>query len=307
VAARDLIDPEFRADPINRAAFLKLLQSDRGIVHEFRRMNQLDILGAYLPNFGRIVGQMQHDLFHVYTVDQHILQVLRNLRRFSMSEFAHEYPLCSRIIAEFERPGCSMWPPSSTTSPRDAAAITPNWAPWTPASSASTTASDEDTELVVWLVRNHLIMSQVAQKEDLTDPDVIANFVRLVGDTRHLQALYLLTHADIRGTSPKVWNHWKGKLLADLYYATLNQLNQGEAPAPHGIIAERQVKRCACCASSRSPTPCMSASGSSSTPSISCATRPRKSPGTPVRCITASSTTSRSSAPAPTRKAKVCR
>jgi [protein-PII] uridylyltransferase len=94
--ARDLITPEFPGRPANRAAFLKLLQSDRGIVHEFRRMNQLDILGTYLPNFGRIVGQMQHDLFHVYTVDQHILQVLRNLRRFTMSEFAHEYPVCSR-------------------------------------------------------------------------------------------------------------------------------------------------------------------------------------------------------------------
>ena len=98
------------------------------------------------------------------------------------------------------------------------------------------------TELIVWLVRNHLVMSQVAQKEDLTDPDVITNFSRLVGDVRHLSALYLLTHADIRGTSPKVWNQWKGKLLADLYYQTLHHLSQGEAPAPHGIIAERQAE-----------------------------------------------------------------
>ena len=102
--SRDLITPEFRADPVNRTAFLKLLQSERGIVHEFRRMNQLDILGSYLPNFGKIVGQMQHDLFHVYTVDQHILQVMRNIRRFTMSEFAHEYPMCSRIASELERP-----------------------------------------------------------------------------------------------------------------------------------------------------------------------------------------------------------
>nr|MBP8170053.1 HD domain-containing protein [Azonexus sp.] len=209
----------------------------------FRRMNQLEILGAYLPNFGRIVGQMQHDLFHVYTVDQHILQVLRNLRRFTMSEFAHEYPLCSRMIIELDRPWLlyvaalfhdiakGRGGDHSELGTEDAQAFCEQHA-----------LDAEDTELIVWLVRNHLVMSQVAQKEDLTDPDVITNFSRLVGDVRHLSALYLLTHADIRGTSPKVWNQWKGKLLADLYYQTLHHLSQGEAPAPHGIIAERQAE-----------------------------------------------------------------
>lgn len=237
------LTPEFRADPANRAAFLALLQSDRGIVHEFRRMNQLDILGAYLPNFGRIVGQMQHDLFHVYTVDQHILQVMRNLRRFTMSEFAHEYPLCSRIVSELEHPWLlyiaalfhdiakGRGGDHSELGTVDARDFCTNHG-----------LTAEDTELVVWLVQKHLTMSTVAQKEDLTDPDVIANFARMVGDTRHLQALYLLTHADIRGTSPKVWNQWKGKLLADLYYQTLNYLNQEEVPAAHGIIAERQAE-----------------------------------------------------------------
>ncbi|HEX6735747.1 MAG TPA: [protein-PII] uridylyltransferase [Azonexus sp.] len=241
--ARERITPDFQRDPAQRAAFIKLFQSPRGVVHEFRRMNQLDILGAYLPNFGRIVGQMQHDLFHVYTVDQHILQVLRNLRRFTMSEFAHEYPLCSRLINELDR----------------------NWLLYVASifhdiakgrggdhSELGTTDArefceqhgldEEDTELVVWLVKNHLVMSQIAQKEDLSDPDVIAAFARLVGDARHLTALYLLTHADIRGTSPKVWNQWKGKLLADLYYQTLHHLHQGEAPAAHGVIAERQAE-----------------------------------------------------------------
>jgi len=241
--SRDLITPEFRTDPINRANFLRLIQGPRGVVHEFRRMNQLDILGAYLPNFGRIVGQMQHDLFHVYTVDQHILQVLRNLRRFTMSEFAHEYPLCSRIISELDRPWLLY-----------VAALFHDIAKGRGGDHSELGTADarefctqhgleeEDTELVVWLVKNHLVMSQVAQKEDLTDPDVIANFSRLVGDTRHLAALYLLTHADIRGTSPKVWNQWKGKLLADLYYQTLHHLNRGETPAPHGVIADRQAE-----------------------------------------------------------------
>ncbi len=241
--SRDLITPEFRADPVNRTAFLKLLQSKRGIVHEFRRMNQLDILGSYLPNFGKIVGQMQHDLFHVYTVDQHILQVMRNIRRFTMSEFAHEYPMCSRIASELDRPWLlyvaalfhdiakGRGGDHSELGTVDAREFCVDHG-----------LNEEDTELVVWLVKNHLVMSQVAQKEDLTDPDVISRFVKLVGDLRHLQALYLLTHADIRGTSPKVWNHWKGKLLADLYFQAQHHITQGEAPEAHGVIAERQAE-----------------------------------------------------------------
>ncbi len=239
--ARELITPAFRAKPAHRAAFVKLLQGSRGVIHEFRRMNQLDILGAYLPAFGRIVGQMQHDLFHVYTVDQHILQVLRNLRRFTMTEFAHEYPLCSRAIAGFDRPWLlyvaalfhdiakGRGGDHSELGTVDAQVFCEkHW------------FSAEETELVVWLVRRHLVMSQVAQKEDLSDPDVIATFSKLVGDARHLTALYLLTHADIRGTSPKVWNQWKGKLLSDLYYLTLEHLSQDTPPAPQGILAERQ-------------------------------------------------------------------
>ncbi len=240
--ARELITPEFRANPANRRAFLKLLQGRRGVVHEFRRMNQLDILGAYLPAFGRIVGQMQHDLFHVYTVDQHILQVFRNIRRFAMSEFAHEYPICSRAIAGFDRPWLlyvaaifhdiakGRGGNHSELGTVDARAFC-----------QAHELSAADTELVVWLVRHHLVMSHVAQKEDLSDPDAIANFGRLVGDARHLTALYLLTHADIRGTSPKVWNNWKGKLLADLFDLTLNHLGRDSQPAPQGIIAERQA------------------------------------------------------------------
>ena len=241
--ARDLITPEFRAQPENRAAFIKLLQSERGIIHEFRRLNQLDILGAYLPAFGRIVGQMQHDLFHVYTVDQHILQVLRNLRRFTMTEFAHEYPLCARAMTEFERP----WLLYVAALFHDIAKGRGGDHSELGTVDAQIFCEDhelsaEDTELVVWLVRHHLIMSQVAQKEDLSNPDVIAAFSRLVGDTRHLTALYLLTHADIRGTSPKVWNQWKGKLMADLYYLTQEHLGRDNQPAPHGIIAERQAE-----------------------------------------------------------------
>jgi [protein-PII] uridylyltransferase len=237
--ARYRIDASFRSDPLNRSRFLALFQSERGLIHEFRRMNQWGILGRYLPTFGRIVGQMQHDLFHVYTVDQHILQVLRNVRRFTMPEFAHEYPLCSRLITAFERHWLIY-----------VAALFHDIAKGRGGDHSQLGKLDavrfcrahalgrEDTELVGFLVENHLSMSAVAQKQDLADPEVIRDFARLVGSERRLTALYLLTVADIRGTSPKVWNAWKGKLLEDLYYATSRVLRG--ATKHHAIGLEQR-------------------------------------------------------------------
>jgi [protein-PII] uridylyltransferase len=209
-------------------------------VHALRRMNDLGILGRYLPNFRRIIGQMQHDLFHVYTVDQHIMMVVRNLRRFTMPEHAHEYPFCSQLIANFR----DRWllyvaalfhdiakgrgGDHSELGREDATQFCTGHG-----------MSPEDTELVVFLVQHHLTMSQVAQKQDLSDPDVIASFAALVKDERHLTALYLLTVADIRGTSPKVWNAWKAKLLEDLYRMTLRVLG-GE---PHSADRELRTRQ----------------------------------------------------------------
>ncbi len=239
--ARLLIDDAFRADPANRVCFIRLFQQRQGIVHEFRRMNQYGILGRYLPNFGQVVGQMQHDLFHAYTVDQHILQVLRNVRRFTMDEFAHEYPLCSRLINSFERHWvlfvAALFHDIAKGRGGDHSALGQKDAR---EFCESHGMSEEDTELVVWLVGAHLVMSQVAQKEDISNPGVIAAFAARVKDPRHLTALYLLTVADIRGTSPKVWNAWKGKLLEDLYGMTMTLLEKGEAPEPKGVIQERQ-------------------------------------------------------------------
>jgi [protein-PII] uridylyltransferase len=240
--ARSWIDDDFRNNPVNRANFLSMFKQPRGIIHEFRRMNQFGILGRYLPNFGKIVGQMQHDLFHVYTVDQHILQVMRNLRRFTMDEFAHEYPVCSRLISDFDRPWVlyiaalfhdiakGRGGDHSELGTVDAQAFcdTHNIGP-------------DDAELIVWLVRQHLVMSNVAQKQDISDPDVVAAFAAIAHDERHLTALYLFTVADIRGTSPKVWNTWKGQLLEQLFSATRRLLlSGGEAPVMQGIIQERQ-------------------------------------------------------------------
>ena len=216
--ARARIDARFRRDPANRALFLQILQQPRGIVHELRRMNQYSILGRYLPAFGRVVGQMQYDLFHAYTVDQHILNVIRNLRRFTMVEFAHEYPQCSRLIAGFERHWLLY-----------VAALFHDIAKGRGGDHSRLGMQDArsfcrahgltrvDTELVVFLVEHHLTMSSVAQKQDLSDPDVIKAFAATAKTERWLTALYLLTVADVRGTSPKVWNAWKGKLLEDLF------------------------------------------------------------------------------------------
>ncbi|MDQ1812287.1 [protein-PII] uridylyltransferase [Massilia sp. CCM 9210] len=235
--ARFEIDAKFREDPVNRALFLRILQAPVGLVHALRRMNDTSILGRYLPNFRRIVGQMQHDLFHVYTVDQHILMVVRNMRRFTMTEHAHEYPFCSQLIANFRKSWLlyvaalfhdiakGRGGDHSKLGTVDAAQFCEEHA-----------IGSEDTELVVFLVENHLTMSQVAQKQDLSDPDVIESFAKVVKDERHLTALYLLTVADIRGTSPKVWNAWKAKLLEDLYRVTLRVLG-GE---PHS--ADRELK-----------------------------------------------------------------
>ncbi|HXF46976.1 MAG TPA: [protein-PII] uridylyltransferase [Burkholderiaceae bacterium] len=221
----------FRRDPRNRQTFLAILQQPQGVLHALRMMNQWSVLGRYLPVFRRIVGQMQHDLFHVYTVDQHILMVLRNLRRFTMAEHAHEYPLCSQLIADFERPWLlyiaalfhdiakGRGGDHSELGARDAQRFCRQHG-----------LSAEDTALVVWLVREHLTMSRVAQKQDIADPEVVRRFARVVGTERRLIALYLLTVADIRGTSPRVWNAWKAKLLEDLFLLTRRQLGGESVP-----------------------------------------------------------------------------
>ena len=240
--ARQLIDDAFRSDPENKACFVSLFKQPRGVLHELRRMNQFDILGRYLPNFGAIVGQMQHDLFHAYTVDQHILRVLRNLRRFSESEFGHEYPFCSQLISNFDRP----WVLYVAALFHDIAKGRGGGHSELGAIDAlefctSHGLSEEDTELIVWIVRQHLVMSNVAQKKDISDPDILADFAAIAKDERHLTALYLFTVADIRGTSPKVWNTWKGQLLEQLYTQTRRLLlSGGQAPVTQGIIQERQ-------------------------------------------------------------------
>ena len=240
--SRFLIDSRFRKDPLARLLFVHILQQQRGIVHEFRRMNQYGILGRYLPEFGRIVGQMQHDLFHVYTVDQHILMVVRNLRRFTMPEFAHEFPLCSELMSGFERRWllyvAALYHDIAKGRGGDHSALgardVRNF-------SRRHGLASEDRELIDFLVEQHLAMSQVAQKQDVHDPEVVQAFARRVGSERRLVALYLFSVADVRGTSPKVWNAWKAKLLEDLFRAARRVLT-GELLARDAALAEKQAE-----------------------------------------------------------------
>ena len=238
--ARGLMNSAFRRDPANRAMFMRILEEPQGQTHAFRLMNQTSVLGRYLWVFRRIVGQMQHDLFHVYTVDQHILMVLRNVRRFFMAEHSHEYPMCSQLAAGWDKPWILY-----------IAALFHDIAKGRGGDHSELGCKDvrifcrqhgmaaEDAKLIEFLVGEHLSMSRIAQKEDLSDPEVIAAFARRVGNERYLTALYLLTVADIRGTSPKVWNAWKGKLLEDLYRYTLRVLG-GRAPDADAEVEARK-------------------------------------------------------------------
>jgi [protein-PII] uridylyltransferase len=238
--ARDLMDAKFRKDPVNRATFMQIMMQHDGITHAMRLMNQTSVLGRYLWVFRRIVGQMQHDLFHVYTVDQHILMVLRNVRRFFIVEHAHEYPFCSQLASGWDKP----WLLYVAALFHDIAKGRGGDHSVLGMAEARRFCKEhgidaEDTQLIEFLVHEHLTMSRIAQKSDLSDPAVIAAFAKRVGNERKLTALYLLTVADIRGTSPKVWNAWKGKLLEDLYKYTTRALG-GRAPDADAEVEARK-------------------------------------------------------------------
>ncbi len=240
--SRVKINSDFRKNPVNKALFIEFFKQPQGIVHELRRMNETSVLGRYLPAFRKIVGQMQHDLFHVYTVDQHILTVVRNLRRFTMAEHAHEYPYCSQLMANFD----DHWLLYIAALFHDVAKGRGGDHSVLGEVDARKFCKDhglnqENTDLVAFLVKHHLTMSNTAQKKDLSDVEVLKEFAALVKTPRNLTALYLLTVADIRGTSPKVWNAWKGKLLEDLYRLTLKYLG-GEAPNHRQMLAEQQAE-----------------------------------------------------------------
>lgn len=223
-----LIDDKFRHDMRPRSLFMEILRQPFGVARQLRLMNAYGVLPAYLPEFGQIVGRMQYDLFHVYTVDQHILFVVRNLRRFFLSQFTEELPRCSVIMEQLPKPELLY-----------IAGLYHDIAKGRGGDHSELGAGDVerfcqrhglssfDTRLVAWLVRHHLTLSLTAQKKDIHDPAIIHDFARRMGDQMHLDYLYLLTVADIRGTNPKLWNTWRDSLLWQLYEATRRALRRG--------------------------------------------------------------------------------
>jgi len=224
----NLIDDDFRSNLACQALFMEILRQPHGITHELRRMNRYGVLAAYLPVFENIVGLMQHNLFHVYTVDEHTLMAIRNIRRFTVPEFKNEFPLCSDVIQTIPKQELLIL-----------AGMFHDIAKGRGGSHAEKGAADAytfcqqhqlskyDSKLVQWLVQNHLVMSDTAQKKDISDPDTIFEFASLVGEIDRLKYIYLLTVADIRATGPNVWNSWKNTLLRDLYHATKRVLRRG--------------------------------------------------------------------------------
>ncbi|MBK7250006.1 MAG: [protein-PII] uridylyltransferase [Gammaproteobacteria bacterium] len=227
-----LIDEEFRQNPRNHRLFLDILRAPVGVTHELRRMNAYGVLGRYIPAFGRIVGRMQYDLFHVYTVDAHTLFVVSNLRRFALPQYDHELPQASAVMQQLARPELAYL-----------AALFHDIAKGRGGDHSELGAVDAesfcleqglsryDARLVAWLVRNHLELSITAQKQDISDPEVVSAFARRVGDETHLDHLYVLTCADVRGTNPKLWNSWKASLFNEFHERVRRALRRGlESP-----------------------------------------------------------------------------
>lgn len=233
-----LIDDKFRASKAAKQLFMDIITSTRGVTHELRRMNRYGILAAYIPAFEQIVGRMQYDLFHAYTVDQHTLFVVRNMRRLSVPSFAHEHPLASGIFHHLDKPELLYL-----------AGLFHDIAKGRGGNHADIGAVDaeefclnhdcsaEDSEFVGWLVKKHLLMSMVAQRKDISDPEVIFAFAKEMGSLQHLDNLYLLTMCDIRATNPKQWNSWKDNLLSELYHKAAAAIRAGlNSPIQRDIV-----------------------------------------------------------------------
>ena len=233
------------AEPAQPSPVPAILRAPEGVTHELRRMNLYGVLGLYIPAFGRIVGRMQYDLFHAYTVDEHTLFVVSNLRRFALSRFDDEFPHCSEVMQGLEQPEIAYLGglfhdiakgrggDHSELGAVDAEAFCLEHG-----------LSKYEAGIVAWLVRNHLVLSMTAQKKDIHDPDVINEFASTVGDPLHLDYLYVLTVADVRGTDPKLWNSWKAQLFQDLYVLTKRALRRGlENPIDRELLLnEKQEK-----------------------------------------------------------------
>lgn len=226
----NLVDEAFRSDPLARHYFFELLCQPNGVYTQLQRMNRYGVLAAFIPAFANIVGRMQFDLFHAYTVDQHILFVVRNLRRFAYGKYSAEFPHTAGIFRQIDHPEVLYLAAlfhdiakgregdHSTLGAADALAFC-----------RGLPMREEHAERVAWLVEQHLAMSMTAQRRDITDAETLRGFCQLVGTQTRLDYLYLMTIADIAATSPKLWNTWKGSLLWELYSIASRALAEGSS------------------------------------------------------------------------------
>jgi [protein-PII] uridylyltransferase len=238
-----LLNDAARGSVQARTLFIEMFREGRGLTRNLRRMNRYHVLGHYLPAFGRIVGLMQYDLFHTLTVDEHILYVVRNARRFAMQRFRQEMPFCSQIMDRLARPEllylAAFWHDMAKGRGGDHSDIGAREAQQFCLDHG---LSHSDAALVHWLVQHHLLMSLTAQKQDLGDASVIADFARQVGTRQRLDYLYLLTCADIRGTNPALWNAWRDSLLKELYNLTVRTFERGVDNPLHAEERGREVR-----------------------------------------------------------------
>ena len=223
-----LIDDAFRASKANRDLFMAVLGVPHNMTKQLRRMSRHGVLGRYLPAFGKIIGQMQFDLFHAYTVDAHTTEVIANTRRFMRADYTDRFPVSTRIARRLRDPrllyiaalfhdiGKGRGGDHSELGAVDAETFC-----------ADHGLSETDTALIVWLVKNHLLMSQIAQRRDISDPEEIQRFAQIVVTQERLDYLYTLTVADIAGTNPELWNAWRSSLMRQLYTETRRALGRG--------------------------------------------------------------------------------
>ena len=241
-----LIDEAFRAHQTNRQLFMDVLGVPHNMTKQLRRMSRHGVLGRYLPAFGAIIGQMQFDLFHAYTVDAHTTEVIANTRRFMRADYTDRFPVSTRIARRLRDPkllyiaalfhdiGKGRGGDHSELGAVDAEQFCTDHG-----------LSASDTALIVWLVQNHLLMSQIAQRRDISDPEEIQRFAEIVSTQERLDYLYTLTVADIAGTNPELWNAWRSSLMRQLYTETRRALSRGlENPLDREDVI-RSTKRAA--------------------------------------------------------------
>lgn len=241
--SRHLIDDEFRQDPRNQQLFIQLLRSPHKVATQLQRMTRYGILGNYLPEFGRVIGMMQHDLFHIYTVDAHTIQVVKNMRLFAHEDFADKFPIAASIIKRLPKRELLY-----------IAGLYHDIAKGRGGNHSQKGAvdaqqfcrrhgfSEADTDLVAWLVEHHLLMSSTSQRKDISDPAIIQDFADAVGDQLHLDYLYALTVADINATNPKLWTSWRASLLRQLYLETKRALRRSSKAASKQVWVEEGME-----------------------------------------------------------------